>query len=205
MDSGLHLSASTPADESGFIAFARAGSHEGAVLKGVQWARWGALAVLNTHMVFDWRAGSERRRMQREALSHLVGALLGLPAETRAADDADALYDAPYGLCSVPASSRTCRAVLITGDFNHALRSQCTSGAPGSPPRGRSPSAYSGSPWLPKDCSLDYLVDALKQNGAAEVRMCTKADEAFPIPCSRAPKPLLCLLRTAATRRGPRR
>ena len=153
--------------------------------------------MLNTHMVFDSRAGSERRRMQREALAHLVGVLLGLPPETLvAAEAADALCDAPYGIHSVPASSRVCRAVLVTGDFNHALRSQCTRGGAGSPPSGPSPSVYSGCPWLPKDCALDYLVDALKQKGAAEVRTCTLmhpgssvASKHSPYQSLRAPTP----------------
>ena len=72
MDSGLHMSASSSADESGFVGFGRGGSHEPIVLKGVQWARWGALAVLNTHMVFDPGLDSSTRRRQRKALACLV-------------------------------------------------------------------------------------------------------------------------------------
>ena len=165
MDSGLHLSASAPADASGFVAFARAGSNESMALKGVQWARWGDLAVLNTHFVFDPNEGSERRRMQREALAQLVGVLLGLEGQR----GTELLYDVRCGLSGVPASSRTCHAVLITGDFNHALRAQCTSGAPGSLPTGPSPSMFTKA-WLPEDAALDYLLDALAQGGAAQVR-----------------------------------
>jgi hypothetical protein len=183
MDGGLHMSASAPADESGFVAFARAG-HEGAVQKGVQWARWGSLAVLNTHMVFDCSPGSERRRMQREALAQLVGALLGLPPEKQVAEGL--LYDEGFGLSGVPDTSRTCRAVLVTGDFNHALRSQCTNGEAGAPPSGESPSVYTG-PWLPKDAALDYLLEELRHGGAARVRARSLARSSFacrPCTCS---------------------
>ena len=57
MDSGLLLCASQPADESGFVPYPRRGSSEAAAGKGMLWARWGALGVVNTHMTFQFDDG----------------------------------------------------------------------------------------------------------------------------------------------------
>ncbi|KAJ1479314.1 hypothetical protein T484DRAFT_1814870 [Baffinella frigidus] len=124
MDSGLHLSASRPADASGFVGFCRAGSGEAVALKGMLWARWGALGVINTHMTFEYADGGAQRRKQQAALSALVATLLdaplpSLPSGAAPTDPACSLECVPRGACSV---------VLLVGDLNHALPSQCTAG-----------------------------------------------------------------------------
>ena len=107
MDSGLLTCASHSADDSGFVAFARAGSAEHPVLKGMLWARWGSLAVINLHMIFDSFADDgAARRHQQAALATLVGVLLGVEAPP-GSDVAAAVFDTDAGL-RVPASSR-CR------------------------------------------------------------------------------------------------
>ena len=64
----------------------------------------------------------------------------------------------------MPATSCACEAVLLAGDFNHALREQCTDGAPGTPPP-NAPCPYDGTPWLPLNAALPDLLDALRLGG----------------------------------------
>ena len=156
MDSGLHLSASRPADESGFVGWCRENSGEAVALKGMLWARWGGLAVVNTHMTFEYADGGATRRKQQAALAGLLATLLGAPLPApHATDPACDLASVPRGACS---------AVLLIGDLNHALPSQCTSGPPGPLPPD-APCAYS-YPWLPADASLDGFEEALRRGVA---------------------------------------
>ena len=77
---------------------------------------------------------------QQQAVAQLAATLLGALDHAAAAET---VFDPSCDLRSVPATSCACEAVLLTGDFNHALREQCTDGAPGTPPptAGRATSA----------------------------------------------------------------
>ena len=171
MDSGLHTSASRPADDSGFVGFSRTGSAEAVVLKGMLWCRWGSLAIVNTHMTFEHADGGVQRRRQQEALSSLVGKLLGLlpqgAGDGPSAGPMSGSFDPSCDLSGVPLSScGSCSAVLIAGDLNHCLPAQCTSGAAGKPPTG---TYQYRQPWLPANASLAHLLDVLALGGAAKV------------------------------------
>ena len=78
-----------------------------------------------------------------------------------------AVCDPSCGLDRIAASSCGCDAVLITGDFNHALPEQCTAGAAGVPPP-NSPCPYA-YPWLPAEASLADLLSVLRLGGRATV------------------------------------
>ena len=148
MDSGLLLCASRAPDASGFEGYDRAGSAEAVANKGMVWATFGKLGVVNTHMTFEFADGGGQRAKQQRQLASLVGALLGV-APTR-----DGLP--------------TCDAVLLVGDFNHALDSQTTDGPPGDEPQDGSRSTYRWA-WLPANASLDHLLKALALDGQASV------------------------------------
>ena len=78
MDSGLLLCSSRPADEVGFESFGAGGSEEDFVNKGMLWARFGTLAVINTHMTA--KRAAAQTAPQRAALGALAARLLRLPA-----------------------------------------------------------------------------------------------------------------------------
>ncbi|MGB1606733.1 MAG: hypothetical protein ACPIOQ_79130, partial [Promethearchaeia archaeon] len=52
MDSGLLICSSHEPDSAGFVPFGAKGNSEAVAWKGMLWARWNDLVVLNTHMTF---------------------------------------------------------------------------------------------------------------------------------------------------------
>ena len=167
---GLLICASEAADASGFVGFNRESSGEAAAFKGMLWAKWGGLGVINTHMTFEYADGGAQRRKQQAALATLAARLLGLalPDESSTAGSfaSSAVCDPSCGIDRIADSGCGCDAVLITGDFNHALPEQCTAGAAGVPPPIASPYTR---PWLPADASLAFLLSALRLGGLATV------------------------------------
>lgn len=146
LDGGLYLAATQKPDACGYEAYGRDGSDEALAYKGMLWATFGRLAVINTHMTFQFNDGGRNRRAQQLQLAGLAKKLL-----------------------------ETCEAVLLVGDFNHALPDQVTDGGPGAEPHGGSPTTYV-RPWLPKDASVDHLTTALQLDGAATVRRLSSDD-----------------------------
>lgn len=144
LDSGLLLSSSEPADESGFVPYEREGVASIA-LSGMLWARWGSLGVINTHMTFENGDDGVLRKKQHKALASLVASLI-MREECK------------------------CGAVIVMGDLNHALSSQTTRGKPGKAPYGmdREPSQYQ-CPWLPGHADLLGLLDSLRMDGIMQV------------------------------------
>lgn len=145
IDSGLLLCASRAPDASGFAAYDRVGP-EARAHKGLLWAAFGSLGVVATHMAFHFEDGGANRRRQRRKLAACVAELLGLEASAKP----------------------TCDAVLLVGDFNHALPSQTTGGAAAEEPKNFSRSTYV-RPWLPAIASLDLLLRDLALGGRARV------------------------------------
>ena len=145
LDSGLLLSSSEPADESGFVPYERIGIASIA-LSGMLWARWGSLGVINTHMTFENGDDGVLRKKQHKALASLVASFI-----------------MREGLCK-------CEAVIVMGDLNHALSSQTTRGKPGKAPSGmdREPSQYL-RPWLPEHADILGLLDSLRMDGMMRV------------------------------------
>ena len=148
LDSGLLLIASEPADERGFVPYERS-SNGAYVIKGMLWARWGSLCVVNTHMTFCNADGGLVRRKQQQAMARLVASFLG------------------HG----DVGTTVCDAVLVVGDLNHCLPKQTTRGARASEaPSGmdREPSQYR-QPWLPAHADISVLMDVLRMNGKMRV------------------------------------
>ena len=145
LDSGLLLSSSEPADESGFVQYERRGIAS-ITLSGMLWARWGSLGVINTHMTFENGDDGVLRKKQHKALASLVASLI--------------MREGPF----------KCGAVIVMGDLNHALSSQTTRGKPGKAPCGmdREPSQYL-HPWLPGHADLLGLLDSLRMDGMMRV------------------------------------
>lgn len=183
MDSGLLLCSSVPSDAHGFLPYDASppsGNSEALVAKGILWARFGALVVINTHMTFHNADHGEQRAHQRAQLVALVARLLGVSQESEACgDSSDASSNGPplsNGFRPIPSpstagldvDSSVASHVIIAGDLNHCLGQQ-TLPLVGKPPKGASPSVYS-TPWLPEHASIEHLLQALKLGGACDVR-----------------------------------
>jgi hypothetical protein len=71
MDSGLLICSSHEPEASGFVAFDAKGNSEAAAVKGMLWARWGSLLVLNLHMAFvNHDSGPQRRYVFIDMYTH---------------------------------------------------------------------------------------------------------------------------------------
>jgi endonuclease/exonuclease/phosphatase family metal-dependent hydrolase len=162
MDSGLLLCASSAPDKNGFVAFDRPReAFEAPAVKGMLWACWGSLGVVNTHMTFEYADSGVQRRMQQRRLATLVGQLLGLCGKH---GDGKSDEAAAIGYSGSP-----CRAVLLFGDFNHTLPEQTRDDGKGSPPTHDKPLNRYVGPWLPPNASLSGLLATLSLDGRATV------------------------------------
>ena len=103
MDSGLLICSSHEPDSAGFVPFGAKGNSEAVAWKGMLWARWNDMVVLNTHMTFVNADGGVQRQRQREELAGLVSFLL------------------KHGC---PRTGSRVDRVILAGDLNHCLPTQ---------------------------------------------------------------------------------
>lgn len=135
LDCGLLLCTSRPPDETGFEPFDWRGNAECVAHKGMEWVRFGGLAVLTTHMTFEYADGGVQRGAQQLQLARLAARLLDEGAEQ----------------------------LLLVGDLNSALPHQTLPGRRNGPrPSCATPPSVYEKAWLGSHASLDRLHEAFE-------------------------------------------
>ena len=157
MDCGLLLCASRAPDASGFEPFDWRGNDESPAQKGMQWADFGGLVVVATHMTFVYADGGAQRAAQQAQLARLVARLL-------LADEGGD-------------SGRRARSAILVGDFNSALAHQVLKGAANGPrPSSATPASVFEGAWLGAHASVERLFEAFAAAGLELRRMDTGAE-----------------------------